>query len=103
MTGLTIWANPYLTASAEQLLVRSTAQRKLLLAQKPYHVLDVGTSDLRLLEAEIVFGQPNPAAIVQSERLRWLHLSSAGYARYHTKEVRTAFTKPPAICTTSSS
>jgi phosphoglycerate dehydrogenase-like enzyme len=103
MTGLTIWANPYLTASAAQLLVRSTAQHKLLLAQKPEHVLDVRASDLRLLEAEIVFGQPNPAAIVQSERLRWLHLSSAGYARYDTEEVRTAFRKRSAIMTNSSS
>jgi phosphoglycerate dehydrogenase-like enzyme len=103
MTGLSIWANPYLTASAEQLLVHSTAQHNLILAQKPEHVLDVGTPDLRLLAAEIVFGQPDPAAIIQSEQVRWLHLSSAGYARYDTEEIRTALRKRSAIMTNSSS
>jgi phosphoglycerate dehydrogenase-like enzyme len=103
MTGLTIWANPFLTASAEDLLFRSTAQHKLILDQKPEHVLDVGTSDPRILHSDIVFGQPDPGAIVQSEKLRWLHLSSAGYARYDTDELRNALKKRSAIMTNSSS
>jgi phosphoglycerate dehydrogenase-like enzyme len=103
MTGLTIWANPFLTASAEELLSRSSAQHKLILDQKPEHVLDVGTSDPRILRSDIVFGQPDPEAIVQSEKLRWLHLSSAGYARYDTEEIRSALKKRSAIMTNSSS
>jgi phosphoglycerate dehydrogenase-like enzyme len=103
MTGLTIWANPFLTASAEELLSRSTAQHKLILDQKPEHVLDVGTSDPRILRSDIVFGQPDPGAIVQSEKLRWLHLSSAGYARYDTDEIRDVLKKRSAIMTNSSS
>ena len=93
MKALTIWANPFLTDSAEELLVRSTAPHRLILAQKPEHVLDVGTLDPHLLEAEIVFGQPDPGAIIQSEKLRWLHLSSAGYARYDTEEIRNTLKK----------
>ena len=42
-------------------------------------------------------------AIVQSEKLRWLHLSSAGYTRYDTDEIRTALKKRSAIMTNSSS
>jgi phosphoglycerate dehydrogenase-like enzyme len=103
MTALTIWANPFLTASAEELLVRSTASHRLILAQKPEHVLDVGALDPRLLQAEIVFGQPDPGEIIRSEKLRWLHLSSAGYARYDTEEIRSALKKRPAIMTNSSS
>lgn len=103
MTGLTIWANPFLTPSAEELLVRSTASHKLIIAQKPQHVLDVGTLDPRLLQAEIVFGQPDPAAIVQSEKLLWVHLSSAGYARYDSVEIRSAIKKRSALMTNSSS
>jgi len=103
MTGLTIWANPFLTTSAGELLSRSTAQHKLILDQKPEHVLDVGTSDPRLLRSDIVFGQPDPGAIVQSEKLRWLHLSSAGYTRYDTEEIRNALKKRAAIMTNSSS
>ncbi|MBV8378844.1 MAG: D-2-hydroxyacid dehydrogenase [Verrucomicrobia bacterium] len=102
-TGLTIWANPFLTASSEELLIRSTAAHKLILAQKAGHVLEVGTLDPRLLEAEIVFGQPDPATIVQSERLRWLQLSSAGYARYDNQEIRSALEEHAAKMTNSSS
>jgi phosphoglycerate dehydrogenase-like enzyme len=103
MTALTIWANPFLTQSAEELLVRSTGAHRLILAQKPEHVLDVGTSDPRLLEAEIVFGQPDPGAIRQSEKLRWLQLSSAGYARYDNDEIRSVLKKRSASITNSSS
>src|ERR1700761_3629738 len=103
MTELTIWANPFLTASAAELLSRSTEQHKLILDQKPEHVLDVGSSDPRLGLSDIVFGQPDPGAIIQSEKLRWLHLSSAGYARYDTDEIRNALKKRAAIMTNSSS
>jgi phosphoglycerate dehydrogenase-like enzyme len=102
-TALTIWANPFLTESAEELLVRATAAHQLILAQKPEHVLDVGTSDPRLVQAEIVFGQPDAEAIQQSEILRWVHLSSAGYGRYDTGEMRSFLKKRSAIMTNSSS
>jgi len=103
MTALTIWANPFLTQSAEELLIRSTGAHRLILAQKPEHVLDVGTLDPRLLEAEIVFGQPDPGAIRQSGKLRWLQLSSAGYARYDNEEIRSVLKKRLASMTNSSS
>jgi phosphoglycerate dehydrogenase-like enzyme len=103
MTGLTIWANPYLTASADELLLHSTRQHKLILDQKPEHVLDVGTPDPRILQSDIVFGQPDPEAILQSEKLRWLHLSSAGYARYDNEKIRSALRNRSAIMTNSSS
>jgi phosphoglycerate dehydrogenase-like enzyme len=102
-TALTIWANPFLTESAEELLVRSTGAHRLILAEKPEHVLDVGTLEPRLLQAEIVFGQPDTEAIQQSGMLRWVHLSSAGYARYDTEEVRSALKKRSAIMSNSSS
>src|ERR1700722_3683378 len=101
-TAFTIWANPFLTTSAEKLLVRSTASHRLILAEKTEHVLDVGRLDPRLLEAEIVFGQPDPEAIIQSEKLRWLQLSSAGYARYDNESIRGALKKLSAIMTNSS-
>jgi phosphoglycerate dehydrogenase-like enzyme len=103
MTACTIWANAFLTESAEELLVRSTTSHMLILAEKPEHVLDVGVSDPGLLQAEIVFGQPDPAAVIQSKRLRWLHLSSAGYARYDNEQIRNALKKKQAVMTNSSS
>src|SRR5580692_4861226 len=102
-TALTIWANPFLTESAEELLVHATAAHHLILAQKPENVLEVGTFDPRILQAEIVFGQPDIEAIQQSEIVRWVHISSAGYARYDTEEIRTALKKRSAMMTNSSS
>jgi hypothetical protein len=72
MKSFTIWANPFLSASAKELLIRSAAPHTLVLAESSEHVLDVGKLDERLLQAEVVFGQPDLGAIIQSERLRWL-------------------------------
>ncbi len=103
MRSLTIWANPFLTASSEELLVRSTSPHQLVLAEKLDHVLDVGALDERLLDADVVFGQPDPNAIVQSKNLRWVHVSSAGYTRYDTPAFRAALKSQSAIMTNSSS
>jgi phosphoglycerate dehydrogenase-like enzyme len=103
MSTFKIWTNAFLTDSAEELLVRATSSHRLFVAGKTDHVLDVGPSDPRILEAEIVFGQPDPETIVRSRTLRWLHLSSAGYARYDTREVRDALKIASAVMTNSSS
>ena len=103
MTPLTIWANPFLTASSEELLARVTVPHRLVLAQKPDHVLDVGTSDDRLIQAEVIFGQPDPQQVIRSEKLRWVHVSSAGYTRYDTEAFRSALKSRNAIMTNSSS
>ena len=103
MTPLTIWANPFLTASSEELLTQATAPHRLVLAQKPDHVLDVGILDDRLVQAEIIFGQPEPQQVIRSEKLRWVHISSAGYTRYDTEAFRSALKSRNASMTNSSS
>ncbi len=102
MSTFTIWTNAFLTDSAEELLVRATTSHRLIIAGKTEHVLDVGPSDPRILEAEVLFGQPDPEAIIRSSKLRWLHLSSAGYARYDAREIREALKIQSAIMTNSS-
>jgi phosphoglycerate dehydrogenase-like enzyme len=102
MTALTIWTNAFLTNSAEALLIGATASHRLIIAGKTDHVLDVGVLDPRIFEAEIVFGQPDPEAVIRSSKLRWLHLSSAGYARYDTAEIRDSLRNHSAIMTNSS-
>jgi phosphoglycerate dehydrogenase-like enzyme len=103
MSTFTIWTNAFLTYPAEELLVRATSAHRLIIAGKTDHVLDVGTSDPRILEAEVVFGQPDPEAIGRSTKLRWLHLSSAGYARYDAPGTRDALKVRSVIMTNSSS
>jgi phosphoglycerate dehydrogenase-like enzyme len=102
MSTFTIWTNAFLNDSAEELLVRATTSHRLIIAGKTDHVLDVGTSDPRILEAEVVFGQPDSEPIVRSSKLRWVHLSSAGYTRYDVEEIRNALKMKSAIMTNSS-
>ena len=37
--------------------------------------------------ADIAFGQPDLGSIRESGRLRWIHLTSAGFTRYDTRRV----------------
>jgi phosphoglycerate dehydrogenase-like enzyme len=54
---------------------------------RPTDTLEVGNEDPALLDAEIVFGQPQPASLLRATRLRWVQLSSAGWARYDRAEL----------------
>lgn len=103
MTTLTIWANAFLTPAGEDLLRESTKQHRLIIAEKLDNVLAIGANDPRLREAEVLFGQPDPKEIIRSSRVRWVHLSSAGYTRYDTAEFRSALQARSAIFTNSSS
>jgi len=49
-----------------------------------------GVADAALAEADVAFGQPAPAQLLDLPRLRWLHLSSAGYDPYDRPDVRAA-------------
>ncbi len=53
-------------------------------------VLAVAGTDPAIEEADIAFGQPDVTAVLKAERLRWLHITSAGFTRYDTAEFRTA-------------
>src|SRR6185295_18091517 len=41
-------------------------------------------------QASIAFGKPNPADLLASPGLRWVHLSSAGYEQYDRDDLRVA-------------
>jgi phosphoglycerate dehydrogenase-like enzyme len=53
-------------------------------------VLENPAPDPAFLEADITFGQPDVNSILESSRLRWVQLTSAGYMRYDTPEFRSA-------------
>jgi phosphoglycerate dehydrogenase-like enzyme len=102
MKELTIWANPFLAEPAKDYLISATKPHHLIFGEKSEHVLDPSSGDSRLLEADIVFGQPDPATVLHSKKLRWIHLSSAGYAPYDTPEFRNGLKALLAILTNSS-
>lgn len=65
-------------------------------------VLSAPEPDPAFREADIAFGQPAIEDIVGSEKLRWLHVSTAGFTRYDTPEFR-AMAKERGLVVTNSS
>lgn len=99
---LTIWCNAHLPSDLEQLLQRETADHHLLLAQQRQHNLTVGGRDPQLKEADVAFGQPTVPDVLDSPRLKWVHITSAGYTRYDTDDFRQACRERGLILTNSS-
>jgi phosphoglycerate dehydrogenase-like enzyme len=89
---LTIWCNAKFTDNATRQLAAGLAAHRLVQAvQASASVLDGGAPDPALAEADIVLGQPDPAACLASARLRWVEVTSAGYTRYDTPEFQEAW------------
>ena len=44
--------------------------------------LSAAAVDPAIGEADVAFGQPDPQAVIDSLRLKWVHLTSAGWDRY---------------------
>jgi len=62
-----------------------------------------GQADPALAQAQIVFGQPDPRALLDSPNIEWVHLTSAGYERYDNAPFRKAMLDRGTIVTNSSS
>jgi phosphoglycerate dehydrogenase-like enzyme len=101
-SNLTIWCNARLPQIAEAELVKELASYRLMMSQERTGNLAAGAADPKLAEADIAFGQPNVQQIMDLKNLRWVHLSSAGYARYDRPDLRAEFKKRGAILTNSS-
>ncbi|HSH38587.1 MAG TPA: D-2-hydroxyacid dehydrogenase [Chthoniobacterales bacterium] len=101
-TRLTIWCNPQVSDSARALLTEGTKAHRVVFSPVVTYNLDAGPADPALLKADVAFGQPDPQTIIRAEKLRWTHLTSAGYARYDTPEFRNAIAARGAILTNSS-
>ena len=101
-TPLTIWCNPQVSEGARNLLIEGTKPHRLVFSSVATYNLDAGPPDPTLLESDVAFGQPDPQTVMQADRLRWVHLTSAGYARYDTPELRDALATRSAMLTNSS-
>ena len=99
---LTIWCNPQLGDAAREMLLAATRPYRLTFSPVTTYNLNAGPPDPMLLDADVAFGQPDPRTVMEAERLRWIHLSSAGYGRYDTPEFRSALATRGAILTNSS-
>lgn len=103
MDRLIIASTVVLPAEAARSLSEGVAPHALeLAAARSAKNLAVVGPDPLVLGAEVVFGQPHPDDVCAAPRLRWVHLSTAGYARYDVPAVRAALAARGAALTTSS-
>lgn len=87
-----------------ELLRAGIGGHELVFPLKPAaSVLDKSEAGPEIETVEIAFGQPDVADVLRAKKLRWLHLSSAGYTRYDTAEFRAAMRERGVIVTNSSS
>jgi phosphoglycerate dehydrogenase-like enzyme len=101
--ALTIWTNYFLPPAANKIFARGVASYRLLKsASMSACNLAAGASDPAIREAEIIFGQPDPAALFDLPKLKWVHLTSAGYDRYDRPDLRKSFADRGAVMTNSS-
>jgi len=101
--GLTIFCDTSFPLEAERELRAGLAGHELIFAsQLGQSNLTSATLDPALFEADVAFGQPPVEGLLGSSRLRWVHLTSAGYTRYDVAAVRQALTAKHVALTTSS-
>ena len=98
--NMRIWCNYPLDEPAARLLREETASHELLLQPSEDPVRD--SANAAPEDAPILFGQPNPDALLANANVRWVQLSSAGYTRYDRDDLRAVFRERGATLTNSS-
>lgn len=89
MKSLKVFSDTAFGKAALTLLQAGVAPHELIMADAPAtSALKRAGAEPLLLDVEIIFGQPDIESIRVSPRLRWVHLTSAGYTRYDTAEFR---------------
>jgi phosphoglycerate dehydrogenase-like enzyme len=99
---LKIWSDVNLHAAAAALLREGTGEHQLILGNDQNGrsaAIDAGQP----IDAEVIFGQPDPDRLSRSTNLRWIHLNSAGYEKYDSEETRAFLRARGAVMTNSSS
>ena len=86
------------------LLHECVAPHEIILPRKRLaSILAAPEPDPAFPEADIAFGQPDLESISRSEKLRWIHISTAGFTRYDTAEFRGMAAARGLVVTNSSS
>jgi phosphoglycerate dehydrogenase-like enzyme len=98
-----IWSNTLFVAPAARLLREGLDGHTLVEATTA--TADVrlpGTADPALAGADVALGQPAVVQLLAPSRLRWVHLSTAGYTAYDRADLRAALQARGVPLTTSS-
>jgi phosphoglycerate dehydrogenase-like enzyme len=90
-TKLIIWTNTTFTEEARKLLRDGIGSHQLVESKVlEKSILSAGSHDPGLDAADIAFGQPSPGQVISASKLKWVQLTTAGYDRFDTPEVRAA-------------
>jgi phosphoglycerate dehydrogenase-like enzyme len=98
-----IWTN---TPMPDPVLARFRAgiePNYLLKSGQVTGILNSAGRDPALADADIAYGQPDPDQLLILNRLKWVHLSTAGYTRYDRADLREFATRKKIVITNSSS
>jgi len=98
----TIWCNAKLAPEPLAELRAALAPYRFIYSDKIVNNISPGIPDPKLAEADIAFGQPDAGQVMELKNLRWVHLSSAGYARYDRQDLRDALKQRGAMLSNSS-
>jgi phosphoglycerate dehydrogenase-like enzyme len=101
---LVIWCNVDLAPPLLHKLREGVAPHKLVQpAIVSANNLAAAGADAVLEGADIAFGQPHPDQIMKLAKLRWVQLTTAGYTRYDTPQLRAAVQRNGTIMCNASS
>jgi phosphoglycerate dehydrogenase-like enzyme len=98
-----IWTNTPLPDSSLARLRAGIGANRLLISTQLSNILSAAGPDPLLAEADIAFGQPDPDQLLGLTRLKWIHLSTAGYTRYDRPDLRQSLAGRKILVTNSSS
>lgn len=100
---LKVFSDSNLKAEVLAILKEGVEPHEILQPAKPVtSVLAKAEKDPSFGLAEVAFGQPDVESIAESENLKWIQISSAGYTRYDTPAFR-ALVKERGLKVTNSS
>lgn len=99
----TIWTNVGLSEAEDAWLREKVAPYELVRDRSVVNNLTEGKGDPEAQKAEVLFGQPAVVDILESTAAKWIHLTSAGYTRYDTTEVKDFLSSKQVAFTNSSS
>ena len=98
MNTHSILTNTRFPEPAATLLREGTSGHRLILASD----LNSDEASAALRQADIAFGQPDAEILMSSSRLKWAHISSAGYTNYDRDDFKAFLRERGAMMTNSS-
>ncbi|HEX3731079.1 MAG TPA: D-2-hydroxyacid dehydrogenase, partial [Opitutaceae bacterium] len=101
---MVIWSNAKFSPAATKLLEEGVAGHRLVRSAVPNAaILSGAPPDPAMAEADVAFGQPDAGDCLRYPRVRWVQVTTAGYARYDNDAFREGFRARGAAFTNSSS